>query len=109
MSTGPKTTEGIERIRRARTIHGRYSAGPGPGPDIDFGFNEGTILVIYVSVGEEQETPGARQRLSTGSPSAAEGIEHMRQDLDMDPAGAIDLKRADHETENRAKEGGKAF
>jgi hypothetical protein len=25
-STGPRTAEGIERIRRARTIHGRYSA-----------------------------------------------------------------------------------
>jgi hypothetical protein len=25
LSTGPKTPEGIERIRRARTIHGRYS------------------------------------------------------------------------------------
>jgi hypothetical protein len=25
-STGPKTTEGIERIRAARTKHGRYSA-----------------------------------------------------------------------------------
>jgi len=26
LSTGPKTTEGIERIRQARTRHGRYSA-----------------------------------------------------------------------------------
>src|SRR5262249_11371713 len=26
LSTGPKTPEGIERIRRARTIHGMYSA-----------------------------------------------------------------------------------
>src|SRR5215472_12303404 len=26
LSTGPKTAEGIERIRQARTIHGRYSA-----------------------------------------------------------------------------------
>lgn len=25
-STGPRTTEGIERIRASRTIHGRYSA-----------------------------------------------------------------------------------
>ena len=25
LSTGPKTAEGIERIRRARTKHGRYS------------------------------------------------------------------------------------
>ena len=25
-STGPRTAEGIERIRRARTVHGRYSA-----------------------------------------------------------------------------------
>jgi hypothetical protein len=24
-STGPKTAEGLERIRAARTIHGRYS------------------------------------------------------------------------------------
>jgi len=27
LSTGPKTAEGIERIRRAVTKHGRYSAG----------------------------------------------------------------------------------
>lgn len=26
MSTGPKTAEGIERIRQARLKHGRYSA-----------------------------------------------------------------------------------
>src|SRR5262249_50693922 len=26
LSTGPKTPEGIERIRKAGTIHGRYSA-----------------------------------------------------------------------------------
>ena len=26
LSTGPKTAEGIERIRKARTKHGRYSA-----------------------------------------------------------------------------------
>jgi hypothetical protein len=26
MSTGPRTPEGIERIRAARTKHGRYSA-----------------------------------------------------------------------------------
>jgi hypothetical protein len=26
MSTGAKTAEGIERIRKARTKHGRYSA-----------------------------------------------------------------------------------
>jgi hypothetical protein len=25
-STGPRTAEGIERIRQARTVHGRYSA-----------------------------------------------------------------------------------
>jgi hypothetical protein len=25
-STGPRTAEGLERIRAARTIHGRYSA-----------------------------------------------------------------------------------
>ena len=25
-STGPKTADGLERIRAARTIHGRYSA-----------------------------------------------------------------------------------
>jgi hypothetical protein len=25
LSTGPKTAEGIERIRKARTKHGRYS------------------------------------------------------------------------------------
>ena len=25
-STGPRTAEGIERIRKARTVHGRYSA-----------------------------------------------------------------------------------
>jgi hypothetical protein len=25
-STGPRTAEGIERIRKARTKHGRYSA-----------------------------------------------------------------------------------
>ena len=31
---------------------------PGPGPDIDFGFNERTILVRYVSVAEEEDTPG---------------------------------------------------
>jgi hypothetical protein len=30
---------------------------PGPGPDIDFGFNERTILVTFVSVGEEQDPP----------------------------------------------------
>jgi hypothetical protein len=27
LSTGPKTAEGIERIRKAVTKHGRYSAG----------------------------------------------------------------------------------
>jgi hypothetical protein len=26
LSTGPRTAEGIERIRMARTAHGRYSA-----------------------------------------------------------------------------------
>jgi len=26
LSTGPKTQEGIERIRKARTKHGRYSS-----------------------------------------------------------------------------------
>jgi hypothetical protein len=26
LSTGPRTAEGIERIRKARTVHGRYSA-----------------------------------------------------------------------------------
>jgi hypothetical protein len=26
LSTGPRTAEGIERIRQARTVHGRYSA-----------------------------------------------------------------------------------
>jgi hypothetical protein len=25
-STGPRSAEGIERIRQARTVHGRYSA-----------------------------------------------------------------------------------
>ena len=30
---------------------------PGPGPDIDFGFNERTILVTFVSVGEGQDAP----------------------------------------------------
>ncbi|HJS84630.1 MAG TPA: HGGxSTG domain-containing protein [Acetobacteraceae bacterium] len=25
-STGPRTAEGIERIRKAHTVHGRYSA-----------------------------------------------------------------------------------
>lgn len=25
-STGPRTPEGLERLRKARTIHGRYSA-----------------------------------------------------------------------------------
>jgi len=25
-NTGPRTAEGIERIRQARTVHGRYSA-----------------------------------------------------------------------------------
>lgn len=28
---------------------------PGPGPDIDFGFNEQTILVQFVRVGEEED------------------------------------------------------
>ena len=31
---------------------------PGPGPDLDFGFNERTMLVTFVSVGEEEDAPG---------------------------------------------------
>ena len=31
---------------------------PGAGPDLDFGFNERTMLVTFVSVGEEEDAPG---------------------------------------------------
>lgn len=61
-----------------------------------------------MSAGEDEGNFGVGRRLSTGSPSTAEGIEHMRQDLDVDLGAAVmenqacDLKRADHKAENVA-------